>query len=184
MYNKKSRISAILIITAAALLLGLMVLMHVAFAGKNPTAGEVVSVFVYMLYFFWPIYLGAFAFVVVGLIFGIKVLKQQRRKKLIRYNVATLITTFLAMPLLMFDCALAVDTLRFDVQIGRTSAQNVLYVIFAVITTLCYLAALVAQIVAIVRLRRSPKEDDSTTKAESAATDTNTTAQQQTATTA
>ena len=197
MYNKKAKVSAILIIASIALFLALIVLIPIAFCfpdgprvqaflsdpgGYTRSAIKGVwAMFIWIHYIlwpnFWPMYIGAIIFVVVGLIFGIMMLKQQRRNKLIRYNVVTLVTIFLALPLLAFHVFMTFIM----VSMGTL---GIFYFGFGVSCALCYIAAIVAQIVTIVRLRRSSKEDSTTSKTDSDSTDTRNTEQQLTTTTA
>ena len=159
MYNKKSKASAILTICAAALLIGLMVMLPCLKmdAGDTDDAGAAVGAVFAMLIFILgclPLYASSIAFSIVGLIFGIKMLKEQGRQQLISLNKRVLIATCVLFPILAIGLILS-STLIFSSTLGQ------LPIIYTFVAVVVYLAALIAQIVAIVILKKSPEETDS-----------------------
>ncbi len=110
MYNKKSKTSAILAIITAVLLIGFMILLP--FLRYNVEDGNGLAAFfavLFSVYGYPVIYASALSFVIVALIFGIKMLKQQSRNKLISFNTRMLIATCVLLPFLAVGLFGAVD---------------------------------------------------------------------------
>ena len=153
MYNRKSKTSAILAIITAVLLIGLMVLLP--FLQYNVQEGNGLAAFFIVLFSVFGyaiIYAGAISFVIVALIFGIKMLKQQSRKKLISFNVRMLVTTCVLLPFL------AVGLIGSSGLIFQ-STLKLFPTIYTIIVSLAYIACLITQIVTIVVLKKSPEEN-------------------------
>ncbi|MCH5148597.1 MAG: hypothetical protein J1G05_04445 [Clostridiales bacterium] len=154
MYNKKSKVSAWLAIATALLLIGFMILLP--FLQYKTAEGDGLGVgiaLIFMIIYGFPvIYLSSIPFVIVALIFGIKMLKQQSRKKLISLNVRMLITSIVLTPFLIFGFMLAGG-------IAFHSVLGLFPIIYAVLIALAYAAGIVAQIATIIILKKSPKED-------------------------
>ena len=98
------------------------------------------------------IYASAIPFAIVALIFGIIMLKQQSRKKLISYNVRLLIATCVLLPFIAIGLFIISEMLF-------NSTLGVFPIIYTILLALAYIASLVTQIVAIVLLKKSPEEE-------------------------
>ena len=153
MYNKKSKGSAILTVIAAVLVIGLMILLPFLLYNTQLEGLDVLAIILSLLYGFLPMYLSGVSYVIVGLIFGSKMLKQQLRKKLISFNVRMLITTCVLLPFLALGVGM------FWALITQSSL-GLFPIIYTIITVLAYFASLIAQIVAIVVLKKSPEETE------------------------
>ena len=158
MYNKKSRISAILLIVTVALLIGFMIMLpflqykQVDGDGDLGAAiGSAVEIIIVIVFAYPAIYVSSATFCIVALVFGIKMFKQQSRKKLIGYNKRMLITTCVILPFLAFGLAFGSEMLF-------NSTLGVFPIIYTVLIALAYLACLVMQIVTIILLKKMPEE--------------------------
>lgn len=161
MYNKKSRVSAILLIVAAALLLGFMILLpnlqYQMEEGDNLGTGLAL---IFLIIYGYPIvYLGAIPFVIVALVFGIKMLRQQDRKRLVSLNVRMLIASLVLLPVL----AVGFNMARMMV---FNSTLGLFPTIYAIASAVIYVACPVTQIVTIILLKKSPEETVSETAEE------------------
>ena len=156
MYNKISKVSAILTIVSAVFVIGIMVLLPLLLFNTELEGLAAPFVLIFSLIFgYLPLYAGAVPFVIVGLIYGSKMLKQQSRQKLISFNVRMLITTCVLLPFIAF---------------GLTSSRELFFqstfglfpLIYTVVTALAYVAGLITQIVIIVVLKKSHEESEPT----------------------
>ena len=157
MYNKKSKASAILTITAAVLVLGMMILLpflQPKIEGDNEVGAGIGAVFALLFFILGclPLYASALPFTIVGVIFGSKMLKEQSCQTLISLNKRMLIATCVLLPILLVGIFLSSALIV-------SSSLGLLPVIYIVVTMVAYLAALIAQIVALVMLKKSPAED-------------------------
>ena len=153
MYNKKSKLSAVLTIVTAILLIGLMIMLPFL-QYKTADDSEDLSgliVVVVIIYGFPLVYGSSIPFAIVALIFGIKMLKQQSRKKLISFNTRMLITTCVLLPFLAIG-------LYISAALIFNSTFGLFPIIYFVVTALAYIADLIAQICTIVALKKSPEE--------------------------
>ena len=151
MYNRKSKVSAILAIITAALLIGFMILL--LFLPNNIGEENGLAVFFIVLFSFFGyaiIYASAIPFVTVALIFGIKMLKQQSRKRLISFNVRMLITTCVLLPFLAVGVVGSIGTIL-------QSNLGLFPMIYTVVVSAFYIACLITQIATIVILKKSPE---------------------------
>lgn len=159
MYNRKSRVSAILTIVAAVLLIGLMVMLPFLqyYSGDSEGLGEaigiVVTLVIVLVVGYGLTYVSSIPFVIVGVVFSILMFRQQSRKKLISYNVRMLITTCVLLPFLVIGLTVASEMIF-------SSTLGVFPIIYTAVVGLAYLASLVMQIVTIILLKKSPDEDD------------------------
>ena len=153
MYNSKSKTSAILAIITAVLLVGLMVLVPFLLYNTELEGLEALALIFAFIYGFLPLYVGAFIWTIVGLVFGIKMLKQQSRKKLISFNRRMLATTIVLLPLIAFGMTLCSSLIL-------RSSLGLFPTIYTVITALAYIACLITQIATIVALKKLPEETD------------------------
>ena len=110
----------------------------------------------YFSIFGYPIiYASAISFVIVALIFGIKMLKQQSRDRLIFFNVRMLITTCVLLP---FFAAGLIASVGLILQ----SELGLFPTIYTIAVSIVYIICLITQIVTIVILKRSPEESEPT----------------------
>ena len=157
MYNKKSKASAILLIITAVLLVGLMILFpflqpHIE---DSSDASEGIGAAFGVLFFIigcFPLYAGAVSFVIVASVFGIKMLKQQLRSKLISYNVRQLIATCVLLPFIAVG--LIICSALF-----ANSTLGIFPIIYVIIVALAYVASLITQIVTIPLLKKMPEQE-------------------------
>lgn len=152
MYNKKSKTSAILALVTAVLLIGFLILVPFLLFNISEDAGFA-AFFIVLLSLLgcFAIYASAVPFVIVALVFGIKMLKEQSRERLISFNVRMLIATCVLLPFLAAGVFSSMGTIS-ESQLG------VFPVICTVIAALSYFACLVTQIVTIIILKKSSPE--------------------------
>ena len=151
MYNRKSKVSAILAIITAVLLIGFMVLLP--FLPNNVGEENGLAVFFIVLFGLFSyaiIYASAIPFTIVALIFGIKMLKRQSRKMLISFNVRLLITTCVLLPFLAVGVTGSIGTIL-------QSKLGLFPMIYTVVVSTFYIACLITQITTIVVLKKSPE---------------------------
>ena len=157
MYNKKSKVSAILSLVAPALVFGLLVLCPILLRYTAIEGLAILALILTTVWGFLPLYFGGIAFVATSFAFGGKMIKGQSRKKLIYYNVSMLIASTVLLPFLAIGIFL-------NSALIAESVLGVVPIIYVVITALAYLAAWVNYIVTIVRLKKSPEEIPSQTE--------------------
>ena len=153
MYNRKSKISAILAILTALLIIGFLVMLPLLKyeQGEGDNAGAVIGLILIIIYGYPLIYASAIPFAIVALIFGIKMLRQQSRKRLISLNVRMLITTCVLLPFLIVGFVMG-SAMVFHSTLGLFPP------IYVIVTSISYIAGLIAQIAAIIILKKSPEE--------------------------
>lgn len=154
MYNKKSKVSAWLAIAAALLLAAFLIflpfLQYKQADGDN--LGTAFALIFMIIYGFPILYASSIPFVIVALVFGIKMLIQQHRKKLISLNVRMLITSVILAPFIVVGFIIAGG-------IAFNSVAGLFPLIYTVVIALAYGGGIVAQIVAIILLKKSPAEE-------------------------
>ena len=156
MYNKKSKVSAVLTLVSAALVVGCMILMP--FLLYNTQLEGIATPFVLLLsliFGFEPLYASAIPYAIVALTFGSKMLKQQSRKQLISLNTRMLITTCVLLPFLAWGMIMSRDLIV-------NSSLGFFPIVYTAVTALAYIAALIAQLVTTVSLKKSPAEETDT----------------------
>lgn len=150
MYNRKSKVSAVLAIVTAVLLIGLMVL--IPFLQYKQSEGDnigiVLSIIIIFIFGYPLIYVSSFAFAIVALVFGVKMLIQQSCDKLISYNVRMLIATFVLAPFLALGLAIGSGIIF-------QSTLGLFPIIYIIAIAVAYVACFIAQIVTIIVLRKS-----------------------------
>ena len=152
MYNRKSKTSAILAIITAILLIGFMVLLpFLRYNAEENNALAAFFIIFFSIFGYAIFYAGAISFTIVAFVFGVKMLKQQSRKKLISFNVRMLITTCVLLPFL------AVGLIGSSGLIFQ-STLKLFPTIYTIVVSLAYIAVLITQIVTIVVLKKSPEE--------------------------
>lgn len=152
MYNKKSKTSAILAIITAGLLIGLMILLlFLKYDVKEDNFFAAFFVVLFSLFGYAIVYVSAIPFVIVALVFGIKMLKQQSRQKLISFNKRLLIATCILLPFL------AVGLIGSS-ELTSQSKLGLFPPIYIIIVALAYFICLITQIVTIIVLKKLPAE--------------------------
>ena len=153
MYNKKSKVSAILAVITAVLLIGFMILLpFLRYDVENGNGFAAFFIFIFSFFSYAIIYASAIPFVIVALVFGIKMLKQQSRKMLISLNVRLLITTCVLLPFL------AAGIIGGSGSIFQSKFEQ-FPMIYTIVMAVFYVSCLIAQIVTIVVLKKSPEEN-------------------------
>lgn len=153
MYNRKAKTSAILALVTAVLLIGFVVMLfnlqYEQQEGDN--VGTAIALAFVIMFSYMFIGAGVIIFSAFALIFGIKMLKQQARRKIISLNVGLLITTCISIIPLVIGF-LGGSTIIFH------STLEVLPIIYTVIVSVSLIASLLADILTIVLLKKSPEE--------------------------
>ena len=150
MYNRKSKISAILAIITALLFIGFMILLpFLRYDMKDGNGFAAFFIFLFSMYGYAIICAAAIPFVIVAFVFGIKMLKQQSRKRLISFNVRLLITTCVLLP--VFAVGIFGSGLIFQ------STFGLFPIIYTIVISIAYVACLITQIITIVILKKSPE---------------------------
>ena len=153
MYNKKSKASAILAVITAVMLVGFMVLLpFLLYNTEIKGAGVLIIIFTLILGYL-PLYASAIPYVIVASIFGGKMLKEQSRHKLISFNTRMLITACVLLPFLAWGLVSSSEVIS-------QSSLGIFPIVYTVVMALAYVAALIAQIVTIVVLKKLPDEVD------------------------
>ena len=150
MYNGKSKISASLALITALLLIGFMILLPFLLHNISEDVG-IAAFFIVLLSLLGDIaiYASAIPFAIVALVFGLKMLKEQSREMLISLNIRMLITTCVLLPFLAAGVISSIGTIS-------ESRFGVFPIVYTVIVTLSYVACLIAQVVTIIVLKKSP----------------------------
>ena len=152
MYNKKCKITAILAVVTAVLLVGFMILLPFLLNNADLEGlGEAIALIFAIIYGLFPLYAGALPFAIVGLTLGIKMLKEQSRAKLISFNKRMLITSCVLLPLLAWGMT------SFSGLISSTTL-GLFPVVYSVVAAVAYAAGLITQIVTLILLKKSPEE--------------------------
>ena len=157
MYNKKSKISAILTIVTALLLVGVMILLPFLLNNSEMEGLEVLALIFGLIYGFVPLYLGAVIFAIVALALGSKMRKEQERKKLISLNRRMLAAGLVLMPFIafgLFACSAVI----------AQSVLGVIPIIYTVIVALAYVANIICNIATIVKLKKMADEEPTDVK--------------------
>ena len=157
MYNKISKGSAIVHVLTAVLLVGLMILFiflepEVSEAGGD--LGEGIGAAFSVLFFLIgciPLYLSAFSYTIVAVVFGSKMFKEQSRQKLISYNKRPMIAAFVLLPFFLIGLFLASALFSY-------STLGMFSVLYTIVTVVAYIAGIITQIVTIAKLKKSPEE--------------------------
>ena len=152
MYNRKSKTAAILALITAVLLIGFMIMLP--FSRYDTEGGNGFAAFFIFLFSFFGyivIYASAIPFTIVALIFGLKMLRTQSRDALISLNTRMLIATCVLLPFLAAGIFGSAGSI-FQSELGQ------LPIVYTIIVAVSYFACLLAQIVTIVALKKSPKE--------------------------
>ena len=164
-YNKKSRVSSILLIVTAIALVGLMILMAALFSnidgdkiasdGEGAAVAAAAAVFaiaIVAVVGLFVFYAASIPFVIFAAVLGILMRVERSRRKLIRHNVTMLVVTCLLMPFI--GTGLAWSGIVISV-----SAAPLFPTAYTLLVAFLYLACFVTQIVTIVVLKKSPVEE-------------------------
>ena len=151
MYKKKTIASAISSIIASALIFGLMIMF--AMMPLNLEQFGLAAIFVLLFIFgaYVLIFVSALPFAIVTLVYGIRLLKQPSRKKLIAHNKSVLAAALVLLPFLaigVFGGITMVTASEFDL----------IPIVYLVLAGCAYLACIVTSIVSLVLLNKSPEE--------------------------
>ncbi|MCH5165421.1 MAG: hypothetical protein J1G01_03365 [Clostridiales bacterium] len=156
MYNKKSRVSAIMAITNAALFIGFMIMFStLTYNAEKGGLSAAFFIFLFGAYGSVLVYASAIPFVLVSLIFGINMLFHKTREKLISYNKRLLIATCVLLPFIALG-------LTYVAELFLMSAINLFSGIYTFFIGALYVAGLITQIVTIVVLKKSSEESTAT----------------------
>ena len=109
------------------------------------------AIFIMIIYGYPLILASSIPFAIVALIFGIKMLIQQSRKKLISYNVGMLITSCVLLPFMVVGFMIGSGIIF-------KSTLKLLLIILIVVIAIAYVVGIIAQIATIVVLKKSPEE--------------------------
>lgn len=153
MYNKISRASGIILVVVAALFIGMLI--KIPFIQYNSTEdnglGLVFIVALFGMYGNIIVYASTVPFIVCALVFGIIMLKQKSREKLISLNKRILIATCVLLPFVAIG-------LTYYYLLFTIAALDVLMTIFLFAVTILYPACVVTPIVTMILLKKSPAE--------------------------
>ena len=154
MYNKKSRISAILALANAALFIGFMIIFSTLKYSAEGGLSAAFFIFLFGAYGSVLVYVSSIPFVLVSLIFGVKMLLQKSREKLISFNKRLLIATCVLLPFIALGLIYVADLFLMSA-IGQFPG------IYTFFIGALYVVGLITQIVTIVVLKKSPEENQS-----------------------
>ena len=151
MYHRISMVSAITAIVASALMFGFMIMLvlmpiHLEEFGLGAIVVLLVVIGAYAL-----IFISALPFAIVSLVFGVRMLKQQSRQKLISHNISVLVTSCVLLPFLAIGVYVGVGVI-----LGAT--LELIPLIYTIVLGCAYVTNLIASIVCLIFLKRSPEE--------------------------
>ena len=151
MYNRKSKASAITAIVASALMFGLMIMLPIVGIQWEEFGMAAIFVIIFVFGAYILIYASALPFAIVALVFGIRMLKQQSRQKLIFHNKSVLIAACVLLPFL----ALGVG---FGINFAFAAKLELIPLFYIILVACAYVASIVTAIVSLVLLKNSPEE--------------------------
>ena len=151
MFIKISRMSAILLLISAVLLVGFLVMLpNLQFqdSEKEDMLGFAIAMVILGL----PLTYGASViFTIIALILGILLLTKKTRKKLVGLNIGALVVSLVLLPAFAFALYI-VGQLLVNSQLGAFP------ILYTILVALVYLMGIVTQIVTIARLKKAPEE--------------------------
>lgn len=150
MYNKKSRISAILSLVTAALFVGLLLVF--AFSGMNleGNIGAALLIFILGGYGLALFYAGSILAAVITFFCGLAMLLGKTQRRLISANKSLMILCIILLPFVALGM-LYVGYLYYMVVDGLPRF------IFTVVTGIAYFGCIVVSIVTLISLKRMPE---------------------------
>ena len=151
MYNRKSKVSAITAIVASALMFGFMILLVTMPINLEKFGWGAIFVLLVVIGAYAIIFVSALPFAIVSLVFGIRMLKQQSRQKLISHNISVLITSCVLLPFLAIGVYVGVGVI-----LGAT--LELIPLIYTIVLGCAYVTNLISSIVCLILLKRSPEE--------------------------
>ena len=151
MYNRLSRASAISAVVAAVLMFGFLIMLPILGVDWQEFGIGIIFVMAFVIIAYILIYLSALPFAIVALVFGIKMLKQQSRKKLIAHNKSVLIATCVLLPFLAFS-------IIYGINFTFAARVNLTALLYTVLLGCAYLASLITSIVSLVLLKKAPEQ--------------------------
>ena len=151
MYNRLSKASGISAIIAAALMFGFLIMLPILGVDLQEFGIAAIFVVIFVIIAYVLIYLSAIPYFIVALVFGIRILKQQDRKKLIAYNKSLLIAACVLLPFLAFS-------IIFGINFTFAARVNLTALLYTVLLGCAYLASLITSIVSLVLLKKAPEQ--------------------------
>ncbi|MCH5162660.1 MAG: hypothetical protein J1G38_04140 [Clostridiales bacterium] len=146
----KTKIAAISTLATAALLVGLMIMLPLLPANIDAENGFAAFFLVIFGSWGWPaIYASGVPFVLVALVFGLKILLRRDDARLSSWIARMMIADFILSPVLVVGIILNYGPIFFST-LGAFPA------IYAVLTLAAYVESLLAQIVALHALKTAP----------------------------
>ena len=156
MLNKKSKASAILVLVSALLFVVFLTLLP--FLQYEPEEGDNTAVIKvpFIIVLGYPLlYAAGVPYVIVALIFGLKMLKTEDKQKLISSNKSMFIASCVLLILFAMGMSIAKD-LIFHTTLGLFP------IIFTAVLAAVCVAAMVVQIVTISKLKKQPDQPEPT----------------------
>ena len=151
MYNRLSRASGITAIIAAALMFGFLLMLPILGVDWDGLGLAAVFLIIFVIIAYILIYICAIPYFIVALVYGIRILKQQDRKKLIAFNKSLLIATCVLLPFLAFS-------IIFGINFTFAARLNLTALLYTVLLGCAYLASLITSIVSLVLLKKAPEQ--------------------------
>lgn len=155
MYNRISKLSAISVLVAAALFIAFMVMVPFLNYTIDEDLGAALFIFLFGAYSGVIIYVSQVPFVIVALVFGIKMLKEQSRERLVSFNKRMFIAALVLAPFVALGLA-------YVLSLFSISAIEIEQGIFTCVVTAVYAVCLIVPIVTIILLKRAPEESNAT----------------------
>ena len=157
MHNRKSRITAILILITALLVIAFMIAFPIWRFNSEKDDNIIAAYFslIFTALEYSGIYLCGIPYAITAIIFGVKMLLFRSRKKLLSLNVRMLIASCVLFP--FFGMGI-MNVGMANPSVGGFQKG------FAIVVTCIYIVSIVAEIVTIILLKHTPDEDDSPTE--------------------
>lgn len=155
MYNKTSRVSAILLLVSVVLLVGFLAMLpnlqYQTEQGGAEAIGAAFLVLISVVLGYLPTYIISIIYAIVALVFGIRMLVEKTRDKLIKFNRRILIASCVLLPFFVFGLVMSGGMIA-------GSQLGVFPTIYTILVAIAYVANIVTQIVTLVKLKKSPEE--------------------------
>ena len=149
MNSKIAKVSAILTLATAALLVGYMILFRfMPYTLDEGGLGVALFIFILFSYIGVIIYSSSSIFALVALIFGIKMLRAQESDRQISLNKRMLIAACVLLPFVAVSLA-------YDIMLLYMKGVSAIAGIYAMVTAVVYIACIVTYIAAIVVIKKS-----------------------------
>ena len=159
MYSKISRMSAILLLIIAVLLVGFLILLpnlqYQAEEDEGIGAGFLVMAIV--IFGYPTTYAVSIVYTIVALVYGIRMLVKKTRDKLIKFNRSALIASFVLLPIFVL-------ALTFTRDMIVKSQLGIFPTIYTIFVAVAYVAGIITQIVTLARLKKTPDAEQPVTE--------------------